>query len=193
MLKVKESSIDYFKLEENRITLGKDFKLIPKDIFFEVLNLFCYYAEQKLEVLVYINYQQNTKNYVITVPTQRVSIYDIKVDRTSKDYKEVNLLTGELEKNLVRLGSIHSHHILSTKFSSDDDLNDFSNPPGLHILVGDYPFLELVCSVVINSTRYYIEPKDILEDLEKYTEELKTAKFTVDVRKFNNQILTLSS
>lgn len=169
------SNLDYFDLTSNKIILGEDFKKIPSSIFSKVLNYIIHFSLHRLEILFYIYYDCN-KNYIITIPKQRVSEYKIIVcQRDLAEYCEMDIQTKRIiETNrLCRLGSIHSHHVMSTRFSLDDDLSDFSAPPGLHILLGDFPSIQILSSVAVMSNRYYLKTKDVINYTDKhYYEEI---------------------
>lgn len=166
MVKVKDQSLDYFNLVDKKgIVLGVDFRSIPEAIFSNVLDLVIFYSKLRLEILFYIYYDSNN-NYVVTVPRQKVSEYRIKVlSRDDKGYKEIDLLSKKVVNinNLLRLGSIHSHHELRAEFSIDDDISDFNAPPGLHILLGEFPNIKVVTSAVILNKRYYLNPSSIID------------------------------
>lgn len=166
MVKVKDQSLDYFNLIDKRgVVLGVDFRSIPETIFSNVLDLVIFYSKLRLEILFYIYYDSNN-NYVVTVPRQKVSEYRIKVlSRDDKDYKEIDLLSKKVvnTNNLLRLGSIHSHHELRAEFSIDDDISDFNAPPGLHILLGEFPNIKVVTSAAIFNKRYYLNPSSIID------------------------------
>jgi len=171
MAKGVNTSLDYFTLQDisstrKNIILGKDFKLIPENIFSNVLDVVIYYAKQRLEVLFYIYYDHNN-NYVITVPRQKVNEYKIKVfDRTDIiNYQEVDLISNKIvnTNKLIKLGSIHSHHVLKAEFSLDDDISDFNAPPGLHILLGEFPNIKVITSIAYMNKRYYLNPTSIID------------------------------
>lgn len=162
MLKVC-TSLDYINIVSNGVVFGSDFKKIPRDYFAAILDVMIYLSKKEVECLFYLNYN-NAKEYVITVPTQKVSKYRIKTDLDSLNHREVELLTGEpIKFGLTRLGSIHSHHIFKSDFSIEDDLSDFKNPPGLHLLVGEFPTLAIKASFAMSKTRYSINPCNVIE------------------------------
>lgn len=160
MLKV-EDSIDYIYLVNDQLVFGKDFKLIPPKTFSSVLDLIIYLAKKELEVLFYLNYDLNN-NYVFTIPSQKIGKYRIEVIR-DKNYRELSLSGQVIQQPLIRLGSLHSHHKLEAVFSIEDDLSDFNSPPGLHILVGEFPNLIIKSSFVLNQMRYYVNPISVLD------------------------------
>lgn len=177
MLKV-DRSIKYIEVPKlGTPNLGADFKPIPPHLFSQVINLFIYYSLLKVEVLVYIYAKliSTGYDYVIGVPTQQVSEYRIDVKASGK---VLDITTGLELPNLIKLGSIHSHHSMDCVFSTTDDISDFSNPPGLHLLFGNFPNIQLIGSLVANNLRHYISIKDVVKYTEShiYDEPLESIK-----------------
>lgn len=154
-------NVDYINVVDRGVILGADFKKIPQDIFSKILDLVIYLSKKELEVLFYLNYDYDY-NYVITIPKQVIGKYRIEVDR-GNNYKEIDLEGNVIEEPLIRLGSFHSHHYLDSIFSLEDDISDFNSPPGLHILIGNYPNFSITSCFTINRARYYINPISIID------------------------------
>lgn len=143
-----------FIVVNNDIEIGNNYVPVPKEYWVAVVNLFIYYSKLKVECLTYLNKDIHTGEYLVTVPRQSVTMYRIQV---KDQLNQVDLLTGKpVRKAVVKYGSIHSHHSMSPEFSTYDDQSDFNNPPGIHIVVGNYPELLINCSIVVNSKRYPI-------------------------------------
>lgn len=189
MLKVS-NSLDYINLINGGVVFGNDFKKIPKDYFAAVLDLMIYFSKKELECLVYLNYNSNN-DYVITIPTQRVSKYRIKVNRESPNFKEIDLLTGNvIRPGLVRLGSIHSHHTFKANFSIEDDISDFTSPPGLHILIGEFPQLAIKACFALARTRYSINPCNVIDYTDSHSYSLSSSDNLHNVIKQQISILS---
>lgn len=176
MLKVS-SGLDYLRVVDGGVVLGQDFKKIPREIFSHLLDLVIYLSKKELEVLFYLNYDYSN-NYVITIPPQIIGKYKVEIYRES-NCKDIDLEGNEITQPLIRLGSFHSHHYLDSIFSLEDDISDFSSPPGLHILIGNYPNLYLASSFTINRTRYTINPISVIDYSHNhcYEEHLAKAKY----------------
>lgn len=150
-------------MDKSKLVLS-NFKLIPTSLFKQVIKLFELYAEQNLECLVYVHWDLDKQEYLLTVPKQIVSKECIVIDN---QLNLIDLVTGNVVKtnNLVKLGSIHSHHSMPPEFSYTDDLSDLTGGTAIHIVLGLYPKWEINSSIVKSGTRYLINSSYLLSSL----------------------------
>ena len=151
LIKVDKISI----LEDSQQYASFNIEEIPKKDFAHLVNFFKYvYNEYGSEAMSILHYNQKTDEHKIQIPMQKVS-------GSSVDYvKNVSFKTFD------KIGTIHSHANFSAFHSSTDD-HDEENWDGIHITVGnvDSEEFSIAASVVINGTRFTIEPEDYIEGI----------------------------
>lgn len=85
--------------------------LIPSELLHEVITFFRIISTTHNEVLVEIMFDKEKKEYFINVPKQEVSTYRVVFAPT---------ITSSTDK-IIKVGEIHSHHVLRASFSQIDD------------------------------------------------------------------------
>lgn len=159
---VTNVKLNAFEIINDRVHIH--FLKVNSKLFSHALDFMIYYAKQGKEVLIYLN-RNSKEEWIFTVPKQIVTSADIQIDSR---VDQINLLTGLPELGLFKLGSLHSHHTLAPKFSLKDDNSDLYGPPTYHIVVGNFPNLEIVSSAVYLSKRYYFPIQDLVDYKEKH-------------------------
>lgn len=128
---------------------------IPGPLFAKVISFFnAVYKEHRSEAIVLIFYDEETKKYKIFPPYQKVS------------YATVDYNKGIKLEGWQMIGTIHSHAAMSAFHSGVDD-DDEKSFDGLHITIGDNDDddVSISASIVVNGSRFLIDPLDYIEDL----------------------------
>ena len=83
---------------------------IPMFLLYQVISFFRAISRKaKLEVLVHLVYDTEIQKYNVIVPTQKVT--NVSVDSKTEEYPD----------HIIHVMDIHSHNVMSAKFSSIDD------------------------------------------------------------------------
>ena len=128
---------------------------IPAKPFARVLEFFKeVYREHRSECAVIIFYNEETEQFKIVVPEQKVSFASLDYDR---------LITVE---DYTMVGTIHSHSSMSAFHSGVDD-DDEKSFDGLHITLGDMDENEqsISSSIVANGYRFMVDPLDYVDGI----------------------------
>jgi PRTRC genetic system protein A len=133
---------------------------IPTHLVWQIKKFFSLVFEKytaEAEVTLYFN--QNTKEYRVHVPEQKVS-------HTSVHYKRLATTHIEGMENFLRVGSIHCHSDFDA-FHSGTDVSDEEDFDGLHVTFGNNDQEEFTVSatIVVNGFRKTIDPLNILDGL----------------------------
>jgi hypothetical protein len=162
---ITKENLEHFEVRE-------DINKIPAELWSRWIRL-CFHFVNKgsSQLEVSIRFLQNIEDptkYMAIVPRQSVTLVTVDVSKLSDS---IDLTTGEKVTtyppagwNIV--GSSHSHHTMSTGFSSRDDEFELGDP-GFHIIVGQIDQTKATyhinASVVGNGRRFFI-PYDKLID-----------------------------
>lgn len=132
---------------------------LPSSMMKKIWTLFReVYKKYATEVVAFMFYDPKENAYFYWVPRQKVT-----------PTATTNLEGGiKLFEDMLYVGSIHSHAVMSAFHSSVDDADEkFNN--GLHITLGKLNYedrFDIACSLMIDGTRTEFSPREILEVLE---------------------------
>ena len=119
------------------------------------------------EAIVLIDYNTQTRQFIITVPKQKVrsghaQAYDIEAQ----------------DDDLLRIGTIHSHCNFSA-FHSITDVGDESDEDGLHITIGNVNSEEysIACTVQVLKKRFQVHPTEYLDGVVEIVQEDLNRKY----------------
>ncbi len=124
--------------------------------FAQILKLFRIILKKyRGEANIILHYHEENGDYKIEVPNQAVS-------GGSVEYRSLETYPGYL-----RLGTIHSHPSFSAFHSGVDDADEFTWD-GIHMTFGyvNRDNIEISASIIVNGTRFVIDPCDYIDDLE---------------------------
>ncbi len=139
---------------------------IPADIFAQITAFFRnVYDEYQAESMVLMFLNTKTNKYYVHVPYQKVSAGGINYHR------------GFVLEDHIMVCSIHSHANFGA-FHSGTDHDDERSFDGLHITIGKLgdKFVEIVSSIMVNGTRFKVDPIDYIEGIDEIVAEAEEEK-----------------
>jgi len=125
---------------------------VPGALLQRVVGLFReVYRRYGSEAIVLLVYELATQKYGVVVPEQHVT------------GGHLTYAPGEVPAGQVRVGTIHSHAEADAFHSPLDDWDE-EHDDGLHVTVGNLDgTVSLSCSVVVDSCRFPLRPRDIFQ------------------------------
>ena len=177
-ISILEDVQPYARMNIPKLT-GEDFGKVMS--FFKKV-----YEEFRSEAIVLLYYNSKKLKYKLYVPNQ-------KVNGASVDY-----VKGVSIKDHIQIGTIHSHADFSAFHSGVDD-SDEEHFDGMHITIGNNMdnFPSISASIVVNGTRFAINPIDYITNLEiveytNYFPHMFRPSFTEinGVREYKNTVKT---
>lgn len=124
--------------------------------FAQIIALFKVVLEKyRGEANIILHYHEENGTYKIEVPSQQVT-------GASVEYNSLKTFPGYL-----RIGTIHSHATMGA-FHSGTDQSDEIGWDGIHITIGklNQEFVDISASIMVNGTRFMIDPCDYVKGLE---------------------------
>lgn len=187
-LNLDESTIVYDKIGSESITLDEKphmKKKIPQGIIDVILKFYQVYAQKDLEVKLNVWYDKVKDEFFIDCPFQENSTFAVTehgfdhpgiiwTDELKDAFPEkLELKMRKKNKEIEKILETHSHHNLSCSFSGQDDLTDYFNSVGYHLIgvyktVLKYPTLDL---------RYFISPYSKSRELTGITKDEDEIRF----------------
>jgi proteasome lid subunit RPN8/RPN11 len=161
-------------------SVGLRLPKLPAAIIFQALLFFRrIYQKHRSEALLFLIYSPSKKTFGFFCPTQKVSH-----TRISYDHSDV-----ALHGDLVVAGTFHSHCGFGA-FHSYVDQHDEENFDGLHVTLGhvDEAAFSIVGSIVVNKTRFPIDPCDKICGLQIYSNLDKRYKLLLE----NKELIALN-
>lgn len=182
---------------DNAFVLAKDFPKIPARLTSAIRKLYLNLLTgsnlphaYEVSVLL-IREMRDMNNWRVLVPSQVVSMTDVKVDTAHT----IDLISGEEyhcfpPPGWVHSGSSHSHNNMGAFFSPGDDESELT-VPGLHFVLGRLKSLtsfEVAASITCKDHRRRLVTKDSIADwsveegVEFNPQVMKLIKFAEDLR-----------
>jgi hypothetical protein len=144
-------------------TAKMNLPMIPADKFATTVKFFKeVYKLYRSESMVLIQYDPETKLFILVPPSQEVSSASIEYDRN------LNI------EGYLKVGTIHSHADFSA-FHSGVDVADEKHFDGLHITVGhvNQDEVSISASIVANQERFKVHPLDCIAGISQTADKVE--------------------
>lgn len=145
-------------LKEITPTACLNIPMFPASLFAKVIEFFkAVYKMHRAEAIVLLFYNQETENFKVIPPNQKVNGGECEYER------DIQI------EDYVLLGDIHSHGSMSAFHSVTDDTDEKTDNDGLHITIGNVfaDDVTISLSIITNGTRFIGEPVDYIDKLVK--------------------------
>jgi len=148
-----------------------------------------------------VEIDHSKSEYVLVYPKQIVTASSVgygeeatgvTIEETLQEFKRKDpQIDGDSGYRYFKVGSIHSHPHFNAFHSSVDDSDEF-DWPGLHLTIGDimHKNFEISASIILQNTRFKLDPCDIIDGIEKvevaqkrrgfFARQSDSFKFTVE-------------
>ncbi len=148
-------------LKEITPTACLNIPMFPANLFAKVIEFFkAVYKMHRAEAIVLLFYNQETENFKVIPPNQKVNGGECEYER------DIQI------EDYVLLGDIHSHGSMSAFHSPIDDRDEKTDNDGLHITIGNVfaDDVTISLSIIANGTRFIGEPEEYIDKLVKVKE-----------------------
>ena len=152
------------ELLDQQPLLEHSYPRVPKQVFEQLVGFFAVMAEKRgCEAAAYLVFDRVNETVSTLIPKQRATMRRSWSGRELPVGLEYDHPTG-LSKDQMILGTVHSH-VYESAYSSAVDVNDETEKPGVHIVIGrlDRDPPDLHAEAVVDGKRFRLDPREVIE------------------------------
>jgi len=156
--------------------LEQRFPRVPRELLERAVGFFSAVADRHgSEAGLFLAWNRDAHEVELVVAAQTATIsrsWNGRAHAVGLEYE----LPVDLPPELMIFGDVHSH-VYAAAYASGTDVHDEVDKPGLHVVVGriDREPPELHAEIVVDGTRFHVEPEDVVEGYERRRDDFPAA------------------